>query len=153
VLDLIFIWSLFFICYDIVYCMLDLMFSSLFLICYDIARVCKASSCWQALCMHRGINEIGKTVCSVLHGLAHVEYCLPLRRVGGARTDIWADFAKTSATNGVSPRDCADTAQHGSADPVLMEIADTVSRRNGYRGKGLFSLCLRVHLVYILRGC
>lgn len=104
------------------------------------ARVCKASSYWQALCMHRGINEIEKTVCSVLHGLAHVEYYLPLRRVGGARTDIWANFTKISATNGVSPRDCADTAQHGSADPVLMGIADTISRRNGYRSKGLFSL-------------
>ena len=63
-------------------------------------------------------------------GVAHVEYCLPLRHVGGARTDIWADFAKISATNGVSPRNCADTAKHGSADPVLMGIADTVSRRN-----------------------
>jgi len=98
-------------------------------------------SCWQALCMHRSINEIGKTVCSVLHGLANAEYCLLLRCVGGARTDIWADCAKISATNGVSPRDCEDTAQYGSADPVLMEIADTVSRRNGYRGEGLFSLC------------
>ena len=111
--------------------------------------------------MHRGINEIGKTVCSVLHGLTHVEYCLPFRRVGGARTDIWADFAKTSATNGVSPRDCADTAQHGSADPVLMGIADTVSRRNGYRGKGLFSLCdllyiqlvtKPIHVVFLLQA-
>jgi len=77
-------------------------------------------------------------------GVARTYTCrvLPtVPRVGGARTDIWADFAKTSATNGVSPRDCADTAQHGSADPVLMGIADTVSRRNGYRGKGLFSLC------------